>query len=139
MKNEFGKEILCINDTEYEIGPCQTCKAIATEAEALVAKAGWIECHPGRTDCVACGKPIEFQELLLLHDHKADVEHATWQVLGVAFEPALFFTAFEQRVQGIHRTCAKRTLPFAVWDPEKPSNLDKIRSLFPDVYPPQGS
>lgn len=58
MKNDFGKEILSINDTEYEIGPCPTCRETATETEALIARASWIECHHGRTHCGACGKPI---------------------------------------------------------------------------------
>jgi hypothetical protein len=135
MKNSFGRDSLSVEDCEIEIGPCPTCRAIATEAEALLAKASWLEVYPERTHCGACDKTILVQGIILFHDHESDTGRSTWRILGIQFEPALFFIASGRRGQAMHLECAKLALPFATWESEHFSDLDRIRHVFPDVYP----
>lgn len=116
MQNEFGKEVISVNDIEYEIGPCRHCGKVATETEALREFGEWRAKIAPRLICGACGKEIRIYGVLLRHCLE---KMGRWRVIGASLDAHLCFYRFGGQHISIHEACARKILPFADWESDE--------------------
>lgn len=124
MRNEFGNEVISINDIEFEVGPCKNCGSIATETDALREFTKWKAAAGSRFLCGACGKDVRIYTVLLMHC--ISLEREGWRVIGTASEPHLVSFGNGRAGITIHESCARKILPFAKWKAEGPWATERI-------------